>query len=793
MIKASEAIELYRDLEADESDLRERMREDLRFVQGNQWPDSIRRAREQDIENGPRPCLTMDKLSQYARQVVNDTRQNRPSIKIRAGENGDTDVAEILQGLCRNIEETSRADIAYDRAVEHAAHCGRGWIRIATQYSRDDRFEQDIRILSIADPLSVVLGTYTEPDGSDADCGFVVSDIPKKVFERMYPKNLPSSFSPVENWVSDEVVRIAEYYKTVQEPKKLLQLTTGHSLFESEVDSFKEQFPDFAFEVNNTRSVDIPKVMWYKLTAFDVLEETEWLSRWIPLIPVHGTEIWVDGKRDLFGLVRPGADAQRLYNYNRSTYAELIALAPRAPFILADGQVEDYEDEWGKANRVNLAYLRYKPIDVAGHAVPPPQRQPFAGVPAGLMQDMVQSEHDIQSSIGMYSASVGQPSNERSGKAILARQREGDIGSYHYRDNLGRSIRHGGRIIIDLIPKVYDTRRVLRAVGEDGVDKQVTLDPNTQQPVTEIRTAKDGVKKIYNPGLGTYDVAVTTGPGYTTKREEAANAILQLTQNAPQLFGVVGDLLVKSMDWPYADEIARRLRLMLPPALQQEDGQQQPVPPQAQQKIMQLGQALQAVTEQAKQIQAEHAKLKGIVDGKVIDKEMKAEDARVKMKELEIRELEVLAQKEEIRARQGEMLAQSLDKMTEQEERDRETVGAMSDYSKLTEVMQNGFAQMVEGLGQLQQTMMTLGKGVVELGAKLDEHESGRREREEEGRQVVLRSLGEGETRSLQAIEKLIRGAQTAAIVPELDDEGNVIGGTAIQVNGERRQVNLKG
>lgn len=789
--QVQEALERYEYAESRDSEFRVRAEEELEFLRGNQWPESVKAARERDTENGARPCLVMDKLSQYCRQVINDARQNRPSIKVRAVEDGDSGVAGVIQGLTRNIEDVSRADIAYDRGLEGSTYVGRGWIRVNTEYSREDSSEQDIRVLSVPEYLSPLPDPdYREPDGADLQYVFLPRDMLKAEYKRLYPRaKAESSFESKEGWFSDKYVRVAEYFSVYYESKKLLRLSSGHEVFEDALPDLQSQYE--GLEVNGERAVELPRIKWCKLNGVEILEETEWLGKWIPLVPVHGNEVWVGGKRYLWGMIRPGMDPQRLYNYSRSSFAEKVSLAPKAPWVVAEGQIEGYEGVWAKANRVNLAYLPYKPTDIAGHQVPPPQRVTPAQIEAGFQQDMLLAEHDIQSSLGMYAPSIGQPSNERSGKAILARQREGDIGAYHYRDNLGRSIRQVGRIIVDLIPKIYDTRRVVRIIGEDGVESQVVLDPRTQQPVTEVKLLSGEVRKIYNPGMGTYDVTISTGPGYATKREEAANAILQLTQAAPQLFGIVGDLLVKSMDWPYADEIARRLRLLLPPALKPE-GEGKGIPPEAQAKITQLTQAMQLVTQKAQEVEQERMKLQGIVDGKVVDRAMKQDEAKVKLQELEVRRMEVVNEKLKLLHERDKLTDDAEAREAEALVKASEGMKAESDFGKLASAMQDGFGKVVEGLQQTQQALQALAQGVVALGTKMDEHETGRMTREGEAREHMTKGFAESEARSLPAIEKMISAAQTVAVVPELDGEGNVVGGRAVQRDGKSRNIDLK-
>lgn len=795
-----EALERYEASMGAEDELRQAMREDLDFLALNQWPESLKQMRENDSENGARPCLTMDKLNQYVRQVVNDARQNRPAIKVRAVEDGDSGVAQVFQGLTRNIEDVSRADIAYDRSLEGGAGVGRGWFRVNTEYVREDSSIQDIRILSIADPLAVVPDAdYLEPDGSDMEYVFLPQDLKREAYDRMFPKaKSRASWQNVEGWYSSEHVRISEYYCKKYESKKLLRLVGGQEVFEGVLEELKAEQPDLQVEVHDEREVQVPRVKWYKMNCYEVLEETDWLGRWIPVIPVHGNELWVDGKRVLFGMVRPAKDPMRLYNYSRSAFAELVALAPKAPWVIAAGQIEGYEAEWKAANRQNKAYLPYNPQDVAGTPVPPPQRTQFAGVPQGLLQDMMQAEHDIQSSLGMYAPSIGQPSNERSGKAILARQREGDIGAFHYRDNLGRSIRHCGRILVDLIPKIYDTRRVVRIIGDDGVESQVIIDPRSQQASTQITTLTGEVRKIYNLDVGIYDVTVSSGPGYTTKREEAANAILQLTQAVPQLFGVVGDLLVKSMDWPYADEVARRLRMMLPPGLRpQEEGGQPPVPLEAQKKIMQLSQTLQAMTQQMQELEGERTKLKGVVDGKVIDRKIKQDEAQVRMAEIDLKWEELQVERAKIQNERLQLLDGCEAREMEGETRRMEHQVKLSEMGEekmerdsVQKGLQEGFMAMAKVLQDMQQAvgvrLSPEGQATLDQIAPAKEPEVPAIT-EDSLRGVLTQVLAESEARIKQMIEE----SQTVGMIPKYDDNGNIVGGTAIQRNGDRRDVSL--
>ena len=354
-----------------------------------------------------------------------------------------------------------------------------------------------------------------------------------------------------------------------------------------------------AFQVRETTRKHI---QWRKLTCGAVLDETTIPCEWIPVIPVIGNELWVDGKRQLTGMVRMVMDAQRAYNYARSAYIEQVALAPKAPFVAADGQVEDYAAEWASANTRNLAVLRYRPVDNAGHPVPPPQRQIPPQPSSGWLQELDLAERDIQSALGMYNASIGAPSNEKSGKAILARQREGDVSTYHYIDNLARSLRQLGKCLISMIPRVYDSQRVVRILGEDGSPDMVKINPQLPVPSIKAKDEKGRMVRLVNPSIGKYDVSVYVGPAYTTKRQEAAEAMVEMTRGNPELMALVGDLMIEAMDWPMADRISKRLKAMLPPQIQQAESEADDEQAKVQAAVQQVAQQFQ---QQAQEFQAQ--------------------------------------------------------------------------------------------------------------------------------------------------------------------------------------------
>lgn len=557
--------------------------DDLRFYAGSpdnqwQWPNDVLQTR--GSSQGPvvsaRPCLTINKLPQHVKQITNEQRMNRPTIKVLpVDDKSDIEMADVFNGVIRHIEYTSDADVAYDTACENQVTHGEGYLRILTEYCDDTSFDQEIKIGRIRNSFSVYMDPMIQdPAGADARWCFITDDMTKDEYERAYPKASPISTltargigdSSINQWISETTVRVAEYFY-IECEKATLNLYPGNqtALTGTPEDSLLRAM--FGKPLRSRQS-DRERVKWCKTNGYEILEESEWAGSFIPVVRVVGNEFEVDGQLYVSGLVRNAKDAQRMYNYWCSQEAEMLALAPKAPFIGYGGQFEGYEQQWKTANTQNWPYLEVNPdvTDGQGAVLPLPQRAQPPMASSGLLQAKAGASEDIKSTTGQYNASLGMTSNERSGKAILARQRESDVGTYHYADNLARAVRHIGRQLVDLIPKIYDTARVARILGEDGEPSTVKMNPDQEEPVKKI-TGPGGVvvDKIYNPRVGKYDVRVITGPGYATKRQEALESMAQLLQGNPQLWQVAGDLFVKNMDWPGAQDLAKRLQKMLDP------------------------------------------------------------------------------------------------------------------------------------------------------------------------------------------------------------------------------------
>jgi hypothetical protein len=592
------------------SESREDEIDDLRFYAGSpdnqwQWPADVlaTRGAVQGQTINARPCLTINKLPQHVRQVTNDMRQNRPGAKvIPVDDKADLQVAEIFNGMIRHIEYISDADVAYDTACENQVAYGEGYLRLLTEYCDDDNFNQDIKIGRVRNSFSVYMDpTIQDPTGADAKYCFVTEDVSREDYERMYPDAAPITTlqslgvgdQSISNWLNEDTIRIADYYY-IEYDRATLNLYPGNATAFEGTPEDKSLRAAYG-KPKRSRESDRPRVRYCKINGYEILEQNEWAGKWIPVIRIVGNEFEVDGRLYVSGLVRNAKDAQRMYNYWVSQEAEMLALAPKAPFIGYGGQFEGYEDKWKTANTNNWPYLEVNPdvTDGQGSALPLPQRAQPPMASSGLLQAKSGAAEDIKSTTGQYNASLGQGGNERSGKAILARQREGDVGTYHYGDNLTRGVRHIARQLVDLIPKIYDTQRIARIIGEDGVTKMAKIDPEQTVPVREVRDQEGIViEKIYNPGVGKYDVVATTGPGYATKRQEALEAMGQLLQGNPDLWKVAGDLFVKNMDWPGAQEMAKRFAKTIDPKIIGDDDQS-PELQAAQQQIDAMNQQIE--------------------------------------------------------------------------------------------------------------------------------------------------------------------------------------------------------
>lgn len=606
-----------------ESENRRDALDDLNFKAGKQWPSDIQAQRNLD----KRPCLTINKLPTFVHQITNDLRQNRPSINISpVGDRSDPEVAKMYRGLIRAIERDCFADVAYDTGIDSAVSCGFGYWRILTEYEAPDSFNQVIVVRRIRNPFTVYMDpNHIEPDGSDARWCFISEMMARSDYEDKYPDADPLSFQQagmgdnLKDWITKDQVRVAEYYELTHEPRDLVFLSNGHQGWEDELDEVTLAYIERGrIEITDRRTSDEPKIKYYKVNAIEVLEEHEWLGKWIPVVKVIGDEIDIEGKVRYSGVIRNAKDAQRMFNFWRTLETEMIALQPKAPWIVEEGQIEGHEDEWRMANIRNQPYLSYKGTSVAGKAAPPPQRQQMAGAPAGVEAAIQGAAQDMMATTGVrFDATMNERMIDESGKAIRELRRTGDIGSFHYADNAARSLRHTGEIFVDLIPKIYDAKRIVTILREDDSEERVHIDPALGHPMVERRTPDGKVQKVFNPTYGKYGVTVTIGPSYATKRIEASENMIAFARAMPQTAALIADLIAKNQDWPGADEIAARLAKTLPPQLLMPE--QKDMSPQVQALI-------QAMDGQIKKLGAELQKAMVALNDKSQDRAVKMEE-----------------------------------------------------------------------------------------------------------------------------------------------------------------------
>ena len=570
--------------------------EDLKFVNGDQWPIELQNSR--NLES--RPILTINKLDGYCRQVTNQQRQQRPRIKVH-GTNSQAQekTAEVIEGMCRHIEVNSNADNAYDIAFDHAVRMGWGYWRVTTNYVKEDSFDQEIYIDAIDNPFTVYFDPNSERvDGSDAERCLITTMMSKAKFRKMYPDcDDGTSFTQrgtgdaQSEWITKEDIRIAEYFYVVRESATLYQLSNGESRFAEGSDFFK-RLELAGLEVVDKRPSYKRSVKWKKLTAIEVIEEREWPGTYIPVVPVYGRHVVIGDKKKKFGMVRHAKDAQRMYNFWQTTITESVALAPKAKWIMAEGQDEGHENEWAGANVKSYPLLRYKQTDIDGTPAPPPQRLQPEPPPAGVMAAAETINQDIATLMGIYDPSQQLPGN-MSGKALNGQQQQVDLTNFDFYDNLTKSIQHTGKIILDLIPHIYDSYRVMRIIGSDGKPDLVGINEPQQD--------EQGVYKVmHDMSVGKYDVVMDTGPGYNSKRQEAVESMVDMLKVDPALMQQAGDLIFRNMDFPGADIIADRLAAGNP--LAQIDDKS-PIPPQVQMQLKQAQAQVQQMQQQMQQMQ----------------------------------------------------------------------------------------------------------------------------------------------------------------------------------------------
>lgn len=634
------ALQRFEESEAATAEDRDTYKEDWKFARlAEQWPAAIKKQRVQEA----RPVLVINKLPSFIRSVVNESRQNRPSIKVSPVDNfTDENSAEVISGLIRSIERGSNARLAYDTAIDQAVTGGFGFFRIVIDYCSIDSFYLEARIERIPfapqvhwDPSSTAF------DSSDWEFAFISSLMTKRQYEEKYPEG---TMTPFEGTLSDtaygvssysENIRISEYFLREPNKREIILLgipnpQTGEMRTEVFREDLLEDMAREFFEAADIdpgrkkdkqivqawmeiagiqemerREVDYFKIKRRVLNGVEVLEEEDWPGQTIPICPVWGDEVFDElGRRHFRSLIRDAKDPQVMFNFWRSATTELVAMAPKAPWVGPKGFVPDEDrTKWDSANTRSHQYLEYE----WSSGQPAPSRNAFAGVPTGALQESLSANDDMKAIMGIYDSSLGARSNETSGKAIMARERQGDVSNYHFISNLARSIASAGRILVEIIPSVYSARGAIRILGEDKKEEVIQL---TQEAGGSHQEGMDGAPKLYNLSVGKFDITVDTGPSFTTAREETRETLIEIMRQVPEAAQFLGDVLLDHMDFAGADKVAKRLNQLLPPEIRElENAELSEGNPEAAQLQQQLKAQQQEFAQIKEQVMAEIEKI----------------------------------------------------------------------------------------------------------------------------------------------------------------------------------------
>lgn len=701
-----EAIEQFETSQAGSTDNRSSYAEDVEFARvANQWPEKIKTQR---IQEG-RPVLTINKLPPLIRAVVNESRQNKPAIQVSPVDNGaDEDSAQVIGGLIRSIERNSNASVAYDTAIDCSVTGGFGFFRVGIDYTHPDSFAMKATIDRIPNALSVHWDvSSTGFDSSDWEYAFISDFMNKEEYERLYPGASMVAFDgggtssgevlEGHHWMNDDEIRVAEYFRRVVNERKILQIVlTNPQTQQPEFQVIREdQLPIMAkaffekggidmegiggsdeqlaqafiaaagIEVRKERMAEYYTVERRMINGIEELEKDDWPGSTIPICPVWGDEVFHDGKRMFKSMIRDASDPQRMFNFWRSASTELVALAPKAPWVGPKGFIpKGQEDKWNSANTRSHAYLEYEPSSGA------PIRTPFAGVPAGALQEAMNANDDMKAITGIYDPSLGAEAPEKSGVAIRARQHQGDVSNFHFLDNLNRAIQSAGRIIVEIIPAIYSPEETLRILGEDQKEEVVQL---TQQEGGATQKNEDGSQRLYNLSVGIYDVTVSSGPSFSTQREETRDTLIEIMRQVPDAAPYLGDVLLNHMDFVGADKISKRLAHLLPPEIRNAEAEEGAEDnPEAKEALQQL-KAFQQQAEQLKQqalqeierLTKENESLKADTQGKA---QKANNDAQLHVAEMDLKAKEVELSTIEAQVRLAELQKPPEDVVTPEEQ-----------------------------------------------------------------------------------------------------------------------------
>ena len=611
-ITPDEAARRYRDALDALSDQRKQIKEDLAFSDPStydQWDSDERYRREHD-PGGSRPCLVFDQLGQYISNVAGQIDQRPPSIHaIPVADRADQKVAEQLDGMLRYIEYASRAHHHYSRALTSAARAGVGYLVVRPTVTDRGMGWQEPRISSEGDPLRVVLDPWSqELDGSDAQYGFILTPMSYASFEAQFGKRKKKqSFGSDTTGDSEsdrEEITVAEHWRIEDKTRDMVAVRYSNGDEGSlTVEDYQRASQSERIEVISGYTDKHRCVYWSLLSGVDVLmEEREYPASQLGIVPVYGYVGWSDGRMNYCGIARRAREAQRAYNFHMSEIRAFMSQAPKSPWLVPIRAVRGLEPLWDKAAAESRAYLPYHDVDDAGQPIAPPTRAPLSINLNNHIAGAEQALRDIQASIGMYQANLGAPSNETSGVAIEERKQQGEASTAHFPSHLAASLTQVGRLCLDMIPRLIDSRRTLRVISIDERSNQIVADPKAPEAMSDR-----GGQITINPNVGRYDVRVVIGASYSTQRQQAQEAYTEMMRASPEMMPAIAPLWAQTLDVPHADKLAQVLTAMAPPPVQAilQPSEQAEDTGTLTAKVDQLQQALNEAIQHAQQAQAE--------------------------------------------------------------------------------------------------------------------------------------------------------------------------------------------
>lgn len=613
-------------------DIYEQAADDIEFCvnKESQWDEAARKSRA----DAGRPCVSINKIASFVHQQTNALRANKMTLNAIPVDDSDVGKAEIQDTMLEYVLKSSRADIATDWAGGRAIMGGFGFYRVTTDYENELSFNQDIKVKRIENPQSTYLSPEIKcPFGSDTTEAITGEWMSKDEFNRQFPDEEAVSVDDMKEasgWESEDTVFVAEYYRVEYVQDTLYLLDDGTTLLKSKIDEY-EGDPDLV--IANERKTQTKTIMWYKCSRDAVLEQTEIKADFIPIILVVGDEQWgKNNKRYWNSLITNAKDPQIIYNYARTAQLEQLQKAGNRPWVTDGRSIEGYEKYWEDINNPNLTFLPYNSTDDNGNPIAPPfMATAYQGSP-DLMREVLTSADEIKGTTNINDATLGNQGNETSGRAIMARQRQSDQGNFHFLDNFKRAYEHLGRVILSMIPHYYDTPRVLRITQDDEVYKTLVINMDPQSPLVqkyekELKDAELGINGLYNDvTVGKYDIRIAAGADYNTQREEAREVLIELGRAYPALMEVSGDLIIRAFDFPDADKIADRLKMLLPPQLKDQEGDEAPpMPPELQQQIQQMQQQMQQAEQALQQMSQELSDKSADRELEVLKEEIKAD------------------------------------------------------------------------------------------------------------------------------------------------------------------------